>query len=59
MNQKKQEKPKRVAAKLGTPGRTRHGPEPERLKIEGYAHWEDAAAQLVRAKKPPGGWPKR
>ncbi|HUD47252.1 MAG TPA: hypothetical protein VMR33_10500 [Candidatus Baltobacteraceae bacterium] len=39
--------------------RTRHGPEPERLKITGCTKWEDAAAALVRAKKPRKGWPKR
>ncbi len=39
-------------------GRTEHGPEPERFKIEGYAKWEDAAAALVRKQRPPGGWPK-
>ena len=34
------------------------GPEPERLKITGFRKWEEAAAALVKAKKPPGGWPK-
>jgi hypothetical protein len=34
----------------------RHGPEPERLKIDG--DWKEAVAAVLRKPKPPGGWPK-
>jgi hypothetical protein len=60
MKTKKQ--PEELAEKPSAPlegsRRTTKGPEPERLKISGFRNWEDAAAKLVRAKKPPGGWPK-
>jgi hypothetical protein len=39
--------------------RTRHGPEPERFKIEGYANWQDAVKVALRKPKPLGGWPKK
>jgi hypothetical protein len=35
---------------------TRHGPEPERLKIEG--DWVEAVDKALAAKRPPQGWPK-
>jgi len=35
---------------------SRHGPEPERLKIEG--NWVSAIDQALKKKRPPGGWPK-
>lgn len=38
--------------------RTAKGPDPERLKITGFRNWENAAAALVQAKKPQGGWLK-
>jgi hypothetical protein len=38
--------------------RTERGPEPERLKIEGVANWEDAVGIAMQKKKPAGGWPK-
>ena len=57
MNSKKKER-QSPAAQLATSGRTTKGPEPERLKLDGYANWQDAAAAMVRAKRPPGGWPK-
>ena len=60
MREKKREQAKQPASPLEATGKcTRHGPEPERLKIEGYANWEDAAAVMARARKPPSGWPKR
>jgi len=60
MSEKKREQPKTLPAMpLEASNRARHGPEPERLKISGYPNWEDAAAKLVRARKPPGGWPKK
>jgi hypothetical protein len=31
------------------------GPEPERFKVD--LNFEDAAARVVRAKKPRDGWP--
>jgi hypothetical protein len=30
----------------------------KRLKIVGYSNWEEAAAVLIRKKRPSGGWPK-
>jgi len=60
MNSKKQ-KQSATFANADPPkasGRTAHGPEPERFKIDGYAKWEDAATVLVRKPRPPGGWPK-
>ena len=59
MNEKKREQAKPPAAPVQASERHAKGPEPERLKISGYAKWEDAAAAVVRARKPPGGWPKR
>ena len=61
MSDKKREQAKPPAATepLKASRRIERGPEPERLKISGYAKWEDAAAAAVRARKPPGGWPKR
>jgi hypothetical protein len=35
---------------------SRHGPEPERLKIEG--NWIDAVDTALKKKRPPEGWPK-
>jgi hypothetical protein len=35
---------------------SRHGPEPERLKIEG--DWVDAIDTALAKKRPPEGWPK-
>jgi hypothetical protein len=35
---------------------TRHGPEPERLKIEG--DWVKAVDKALTVKRPPQGWPK-
>ena len=34
----------------------RHGPESERLKIEG--NWVHAIDQTLTVKRPLGGWPK-
>lgn len=34
------------------------GPEPERLKIEGFENWEDAVRAGLKKPPPPGGWPK-
>ena len=59
MNNKAKAQPKQPAAPVQASERHAKGPEPERLKISGYAKWEDAAAAVVRARKPPGGWPKR
>jgi len=39
--------------------RTAKGPEPERLKITGVKHWEDAVSIALRKKKPVRGWPKK
>ena len=38
--------------------RTTKGPEPERLKINGVANWEDAVGIAMQKKKPAEGWPK-
>jgi hypothetical protein len=38
--------------------RTTKGPEPERLKINGVANWEDAVGIAMQKKKPASGWPK-
>jgi hypothetical protein len=45
-----------AAATATLPRRTTHGPEPERLKIQG--DWKDAVSAALRKPKPPGGWPK-
>jgi len=45
--------------KAGEAKHTRHGPEPERFKITGYANWEDAVKVALRKPKPPGGWLRR
>lgn len=34
---------------------TKRGPAPDTLKID--IPWEEAAARLVKTKKPAGGWP--
>ena len=34
----------------------RHGPEPERLKIEG--DWIEAVDKALTVKRPANGWPK-
>ena len=34
----------------------RHGPEGDRMKIEG--NWIHAIDQALTVKRPPGGWPK-
>jgi hypothetical protein len=47
------------ARNAGGTKQVRHGPEPDRFKIEGYANWEDAVKVALRKKKPKGGWPKR
>jgi len=45
---------------LEASGRNRHGPEPERFKIEGYEkNWEDAVKVALRKPKPWGGWSKK
>jgi hypothetical protein len=44
-------KPKRKKSK-----QSRHGAEPERLKIE--MDWADAVDMALKKKRPPGGWPK-
>jgi hypothetical protein len=54
---KNNDKPK--PAPLEASQRHAKGPEPERLKIDGFADWKDAAAAVARAKKPAGGWPKK
>lgn len=38
------------------PKQSRHGPEPERLKIHG--DWVAAIDMALTKKRPPGGWPK-
>jgi hypothetical protein len=35
------------------------GPDPERLKIEGFESWEDAVRAGLKKPPPPGGWPER
>lgn len=35
---------------------SRHGPEAERLKIDG--NWVDAVDTALKKKRPPEGWPK-
>jgi hypothetical protein len=46
--------PNRVSKKTDKP-KTTPGPEAARLKID--MDWEAAAQKVMRAKKPPGGWP--
>jgi hypothetical protein len=46
----KASEPKRKSKQL------RHGPEPERLKIEGG--WVEAIDHSLKKKRPPEGWPK-
>jgi hypothetical protein len=58
MSSKRREQLKPLLPLEASDRRTTKGPEPERLKVSGFRNWEDAAAKLVRAKKPPGGWPK-
>jgi hypothetical protein len=56
---KKQAKPKPVELKAraaGKPKRVRHGPEPERLKLEG--DFETLVDTALKKQRPPGGWPK-
>jgi uncharacterized protein YggU (UPF0235/DUF167 family) len=36
----------------------RHGPEPKRFKIDGYADWKDAVKVALRKPRPAKGWPK-
>jgi hypothetical protein len=38
------------------PKQSRHGPEPERLKISG--DWVAAIDTALEKKRPPEGWPK-
>jgi hypothetical protein len=38
------------------PKQSRHGPEPERLKISG--DWVAAIDTALAKKRPPEGWPK-
>jgi hypothetical protein len=45
-----------VKASEPKPKRTRKGPEPERIKYEG--NWIHAVDVALKAKRPPGGWPK-
>lgn len=47
-----------ASQKATSSNRTRHGPEPERLKISGYKNWEDTIAPLLGKRRPPGGWVK-
>jgi hypothetical protein len=51
-------KNKRINAtiKASEPKRTKKGPEPERLKIEG--NWIEAVDKSLAVKRPPSGWPK-
>lgn len=35
----------------------RPGPQPERLKIEGFDDWEDAVRAGLKKAPPSGGWP--
>ena len=56
MSNKKQEQPKPPANVVKATQRTAHGPEPERLKIEG--NWVKAVGVALRKPKPTGGWPK-
>lgn len=37
------------------PKKSKPGPDPERLKIEG--DWEEAAKKAMQKKRPPEGWP--
>jgi hypothetical protein len=46
------------ASEPDKPKRTAKGPEPERLKINGVANWEDAVGIAMQKKKPAGGWPR-
>jgi hypothetical protein len=48
----KPKKPKPSMAKQ----KRKHGPEPERLKIEG--DWIAAVDAALTVKRPPGAWPK-
>jgi hypothetical protein len=48
----------RPTAQDDEPDRSGPGPEPERLKIEGYDDWEDAVRDGLKKKPPAGGWPK-
>ena len=34
------------------------GPEPERLRIEGYDDWTDAVREGLKKPRPKEGWPK-
>ena len=37
-------------------GKTKRGPKPERVKIEG--DWENAIDKALEKKRPEDGWPK-
>ena len=56
MREKKHEQPKQPTELVKASQRTVHGPEPERLKIEG--NWVKAVGVALRKPKPTGGWPK-
>lgn len=59
MSDKSKEQPKQPAsAPLEASNARRHGPEPERFKISGYANWGDAVEVALRKQKPKRGWPK-
>ncbi|MGO8836622.1 MAG: hypothetical protein ACLQAH_17130 [Limisphaerales bacterium] len=47
---------KASAPKLRAKSKSKRGPEPERLKIEG--NWIHAVDHSLAVKRPPGGWPK-
>jgi len=49
--------PTKSKSKPAVLARHGHGPEPERLKIEG--DWKAAVRTALRKPKPPGGWPKQ
>jgi hypothetical protein len=45
-----------LARHAGKPKQSRHGPEPERLKIKG--NWIEAVDTALKKKRPSEGWPK-
>jgi hypothetical protein len=57
---KKKSKPIELKARnAARPKRTERGPEPERLKVSGFANWEDAVEAALHKPKPRKGWPKK
>ncbi len=52
---KPKKKPIALEAKNAAEPKRRHGPEPERLKIDNL---DAAIDKVLSAKRPPGGWPK-